>query len=115
MLRIVMQTGKKSKSKFMDFERLEEKIGVKFNNLDFLQQALTHRSYLNEHREYKLDHNERLEFLGDAVLELVVTDHLYRNFPTDAEGTLTSWRAALVGLKVLVPLVLVLVMNHLSE
>lgn len=77
-------------------EKLAEKIGVKFNNIDFLRQALTHRSYLNEHREYKLDHNERLEFLGDAVLELVVTEYLYNNF-SNPEGELTNWRAALVN------------------
>lgn len=77
-------------------EKLAEKIGVKFNNIELLQQALTHRSYLNEHRDYKLDHNERLEFLGDAVLELVVTEYLYENFP-NPEGELTNWRAALVN------------------
>jgi ribonuclease III len=77
-------------------EKLAEKIGVKFNNLDFLQQAVTHRSYLNEHKDYKLDHNERLEFLGDAVLELVVTEFLYNNYP-NPEGELTNWRAALVN------------------
>ncbi len=77
-------------------EKLAEKIGVKFNNLDLLQQAVTHRSYLNEHRDYKLDHNERLEFLGDAVLELVVTEYLYENYP-NPEGELTNWRAALVN------------------
>ena len=81
---------------FLMIEKLAEKIGVKFNNLDFLRQALTHRSYLNEHREYKLDHNERLEFLGDAVLELVVTEYLYNNF-SNPEGELTNWRAALVN------------------
>lgn len=75
---------------------LAKKIGVKFKNLDLLRQALTHRSYLNEHRDYKLDHNERLEFLGDAVLELVVTEYLYNNYP-NPEGELTSWRAALVN------------------
>ncbi len=77
-------------------EKLAEKIGVKFNNPDLLQQAVTHRSYLNEHRDYKLDHNERLEFLGDAVLELVVTEYLYENYP-NPEGELTNWRAALVN------------------
>jgi len=82
-------------SKFV-VEKLAEKIGVKFNNIELLQQALTHRSYLNEHRDYKLDHNERLEFLGDAVLELVVTEYLYENFP-NPEGELTNWRAALVN------------------
>jgi len=73
-----------------------KKLGVEFNNPELLQQALTHRSYLNEHRSYKLDHNERLEFLGDAVLELVVTEYLYNNFP-NPEGELTNWRAALVN------------------
>lgn len=75
---------------------LEEKIEVKFKNLDLLRMAVTHRSYLNENRNYKLDHNERLEFLGDAVLELVVTEYLYQNFP-EPEGVLTNWRAALVN------------------
>lgn len=77
-------------------EKLAEKIGVKFNNLDLLRQAVTHRSYLNEHKDYKLEHNERLEFLGDAVLELVVTEFLYNNYP-NPEGELTNWRAALVN------------------
>lgn len=77
-------------------EKLAKKIGVKFNNLELLQQAVTHRSYLNEHRNYKLDHNERLEFLGDAVLELVVTEYLYKNYK-NPEGELTNWRAALVN------------------
>lgn len=77
-------------------EKLSKKIKVEFNNIEFLKQALTHRSYLNEHRDYKLDHNERLEFLGDAVLELVVTEYLYENFP-NPEGELTNWRASLVN------------------
>jgi len=77
-------------------EKLEKIIEVKFDNINLLQQALTHRSYLNEHRDYKLDHNERLEFLGDAVLELVVTEYLYNNY-NNPEGELTSWRAALVN------------------
>ncbi len=77
-------------------EELAQQIGVKFNNLDFLQQAVTHRSYLNEHRNYKLGHNERMEFLGDAVLELVVTEYLYKNYP-NPEGEMTNWRAALVN------------------
>jgi ribonuclease III len=75
---------------------LEEKIKIKFKNTELLEQAVTHRSFLNENRGYKLDHNERLEFLGDAVLELVVTEHLYKNFP-NPEGDLTNWRAALVN------------------
>lgn len=77
-------------------EDLAKKIGIKFNDLKLLEQALTHRSYLNEHRDYKLEHNERLEFLGDAVLELVVTEYLYENYK-NPEGELTNWRAALVN------------------
>lgn len=77
-------------------QSLAKKIGVAFDNIELLQQAVTHRSYLNENRDYELDHNERLEFLGDAVLELIVTQHLYNNF-TNPEGELTSWRSALVN------------------
>ncbi|MFA4817212.1 MAG: ribonuclease III [Parcubacteria group bacterium] len=77
-------------------EKLAKKLDIKFKDINFLKQALTHRSYLNEHRDYKLDHNERLEFLGDAVLELVVTEYLYENYP-NPEGELTNWRAALVN------------------
>lgn len=78
-------------------EDLARKLGIEFKDIELLQTALTHRSYLNEHREYKLDHNERLEFLGDAVLELVVTEYLYKNFPKHPEGEMTNWRAALVN------------------
>lgn len=74
---------------------IEKKIGVTFKNKDLLQQAFVHRSYLNENKDFRLDHNERLEFLGDACLELIVTDYLYNNFP-NPEGELTNWRAALV-------------------
>jgi len=80
----------------MPIENFSKKIKIKFNNPDLLQEALTHRSYLNENRSYKLNHNERLEFLGDAVLELAVTNYLYKNYP-NPEGELTSWRAALVN------------------
>jgi ribonuclease-3 len=79
-----------------DFSKLEEKLGVKFKNIDFLRQAMVHRSYLNEHPDFGLGHNERLEFLGDAVLELVVTEYLYENYD-NPEGELTNWRAALVN------------------
>ena len=79
-----------------DISTLEEKIHTNFKNKDLLLQALTHRSYINENPKWHLDHNERLEFLGDAVLELVVTEHLYANFP-NPEGELTNWRAALVN------------------
>jgi len=77
------------------FSALEERLGVHFTDRDLLQQVFIHRSYLNEHKNFPLDHNERLEFLGDAVLELVVTDYLYRNFP-NPEGELTIWRSSLV-------------------
>lgn len=70
-------------------------LGFEFENIDLLITAFTHRSYVNEHRKSVSEHNERLEFLGDAVLELVVTDFLFRNY-SEAEGILTSWRAALV-------------------
>lgn len=76
---------------------LETKIGVQFADKTHLLSAVTHRSYLNEHREATQDHNERLEFLGDAVLELVVTDFLYRKYPEKPEGELTAVRAALVN------------------
>lgn len=82
---------------FMEIKDLAGKLEVGFNDPDLLQQAVTHRSYLNEHRGYRLEHNERLEFLGDAVLELVVTEHLYKNFPGHPEGEMTNWRAALVN------------------
>lgn len=73
----------------------KEQLGVSFNNLDLLVTAFTHRSYLNEHKKSVSEHNERLEFLGDAVLELVVTEYLYLNY-SDPEGVLTNWRSALV-------------------
>jgi len=77
------------------YKKLEEKIGIKFKSHDLLKVAFVHRSYLNEHKDTKLEHNERLEFLGDAVLELIVTEYLYLNFP-NPEGELTNWRSALV-------------------
>jgi ribonuclease-3 len=81
-----------------DLSVLENKLGIKFKNQNLLQQALVHRSFLNENPDFGLDHNERLEFLGDAVLELVVTQYLYVNYP-NPEGELTNWRAALVNAK----------------
>lgn len=94
-----------------DFAPLEKKLGIKFKNKDFLIQAFTHRSYLNENPRFYLSHNERLEFLGDAVLELAVTEHLYKDFPEKSEGELTSWRASLVNAKVLAQLALDLGFN----
>lgn len=79
-----------------DLTQLEQTLGVTFRNLDTLHQALVHRSYLNEHPDFPLGQNERLEFLGDAVLELIVTEHLYQNYE-NPEGELTNWRAALVN------------------
>lgn len=83
-----MQTGP-----YQDFAK--NTLGFEFKNIDLLVTAFTHRSYVNEHRKSVHEHNERLEFLGDAVLELVVTDFLFNNY-TEQEGILTSWRAALV-------------------
>lgn len=78
---------------YQDFAR--ETLGIEFDNIQTLITAFTHRSYVNEHRKSTSEHNERLEFLGDAVLELSVTDFLFNNFK-EPEGILTSWRAALV-------------------
>ncbi len=83
-----------------DFSPLEAKLGISFKDKGILTQAFVHRSYLNEHPSFPFSHNERLEFLGDAVLELVVTEHLYRGYP-NPEGELTNWRAALVNAKML--------------
>jgi len=84
-----------------DFSLFEKKLNLKFKNKDLLLQAFIHRSFLNENPDFKLSHNERLEFLGDAVLEQVVTEYLFKNYPQKLEGELTSWRAALVNAKIL--------------
>lgn len=76
-------------------EFAKEKLGVEYHDLELLITAFTHRSYVNEHKKTVKEHNERLEFLGDAVLELVVTEYLYGNFE-EPEGILTNWRSALV-------------------
>lgn len=81
----------------MDFSIFEASIGVTFNQKDLLKQAFIHRSYLNENRTLNLQHNERLEFLGDAVLELVITDYLFKKYPDKNEGDLTAYRSALVN------------------
>ncbi len=80
---------------------LEEKIKIKFNNSEFLKEALTHRSYLNEEPKWGLPSNERLEYLGDAVLELIVSEALFKKFPSFPEGQLTVLRAALVNSQML--------------
>jgi ribonuclease-3 len=80
-----------------DFSKFEEKIGIVFANKELLRQAFTHRSYINENHGVVSGHNERLEFLGDAVLELVTTEELFEKFPNKSEGELTSIRAAMVN------------------
>ena len=81
----------------MDLTEFEKKIGTNFNNKDILKQAFVHRSYINENRNSGLSHNERLEFLGDAVLELVITDFLYKKYEDKTEGELTAYRSSLVN------------------
>lgn len=82
-----------NKEEYQNFAR--ENLGFEFKNIDLLITALTHRSYVNEHKQSTKEHNERLEFLGDAVLELVTSDFLYRTFD-QPEGIMTAWRSALV-------------------
>ena len=79
----------------MDTSSLEKTINYEFRDKDVLLSVITHRSYLNEHRDERIEHNERLEFLGDAVLELITTEYLYKKY-SEPEGILTSWRSALV-------------------
>jgi len=83
-----------------NIEKLEERINITFKNKNTLKQAMVHRSYLNEHKDFELGHNERLEFLGDAVLELVITELLFDAYG-NPEGELTNWRAALVNARML--------------
>jgi ribonuclease-3 len=94
--------------KFSDFEK---KIKVVFKDKSLLQQAFTHRSYINENPGMSFSHNERLEFLGDAVLELIVTDFLYKKYPTYAEGELTALRSALVNAIIISEVALKIGMN----
>lgn len=81
----------------MNYSDLEEKINLKFKDKDLLLNAFVHRSYLNEHKDFKLDSNERLEFLGDACLELIVSEFLYRQYAKKREGILTNYRSSLVN------------------
>lgn len=85
----------------MEMNELEKRIGIIFKNKDLLTEALTHRSYLNEYPKWRLPHNERLEYLGDAVLELIVSENLFKMFPTEPEGRLTVLRASLVNYQIL--------------
>lgn len=79
-----------------NYKTLEKTLGTTFNNQDLLLTSLTHRSYLNEHKDENLVNNERLEFLGDAVLELIISVHLFETYPERPEGELTSFRSAVV-------------------
>jgi ribonuclease-3 len=83
-----------------EVKNLEKNLGVVFKNKRLLHNALVHRSYLNEHPRFEIGHNERMEFLGDAVLELAVTEHLFKEY-SNPEGELTNWRASLVNAKML--------------
>ena len=84
-----------------DLSKLEKKLNVRFNKTDLLRQALVHKSYINENPHFELDHNERLEFLGDAVLELAVTEYIFKHYPRTPEGEMTNWRASLVNASML--------------
>ncbi len=94
-----------------DFTDFETHIGISFADPKLLEVAFTHRSFVNEHRSGKREHNERLEFLGDAVLELVTTDFLFKKYPDKTEGDLTSYRAGLVNASTLATVALGLGMN----
>src|SRR3989344_5496789 len=96
----IEDTGLTLEEPMKQFNELEKNLGVSFKNTDYLKMAVVHRSYLNEHKSFALDHNERLEFLGDAVLELIVTEYLYEHF-SNPEGELTNWRSSLVNFKML--------------
>src|SRR5665811_769950 len=96
---------------YQDFSK--EKLGFEFQNIQLLVTALTHRSYVNEHKKSVNEHNERLEFLGDAVLELVVTDYLYHKYPEKPEGELTSFRSSLVNSNTLAEVAVKLEINEL--
>lgn len=85
----------------IDLSQFEKKVNVTFKDRNLLKQAFIHRSYINENPRTGLAHNERLEFLGDAVLELIVTDFLYKKYPHKQEGDLTSYRAALVNAQII--------------
>src|SRR5882724_7714609 len=81
----------------IDFDQFQKKAGLDFKDKELLKQAFIHRSYINENKQSGLSHNERLEFLGDAVLELIITDFLYKKYTEKTEGDLTAYRSALVN------------------
>jgi ribonuclease-3 len=94
-----------------DFKKLEKQLGIKLKDKKLLTQAFCHRSYLNENPNCGLENNERLEFLGDAVIELIVTEYLFEKYPTESEGEMTNWRASLVNAKKLSEIALKLGFN----
>jgi ribonuclease-3 len=96
----------------IDFSQFERKTNIVFNDKKLLEQAFIHRSYINENTGSKLSHNERLEFLGDAVLELIVTDYLYSKYPDRDEGDLTAYRSSLVNAVIIGEVALALGMNE---
>ena len=108
---MILKLKRKKLIKNNDLPIFEKKIGIQFKNKDLLTQVFVHRSYLNENPGFKLDHNERMEFLGDAVLELIVTDELYNKLP-NPEGELTNIRSALVKGKTLSDIASELGLNH---
>src|SRR3954462_15240485 len=91
-----MQKSKRKINNDADFIAFQDRLGVSFENINLLKQAFTHSSYVNEHRRKPFEDNERLEFLGDAVLELTVSQFLFKKYPTMTEGELTKLRAAIV-------------------
>ncbi len=95
-----------------DFTPFEESIDIFFKDKNLIQQAFIHRSYINENPKSQLEHNERLEFLGDAVIELIVTDSLYKSYPDNNEGDLTAYRSALVNAVVMGEVATALNMNN---
>lgn len=95
----------------IDFSGFEKKTNIFFKDKKVLEQAFIHRSYINENGGSKISHNERLEYLGDAVLELVVTDYLYHKYPDRDEGELTAYRSALVNAIIIGEVALSLGMN----
>jgi ribonuclease-3 len=96
----------------MNINECEKILGATFKNKELLRTAFTHRSYLNENRKLRMEHNERLEFLGDAVLELIVTEFLFAKYPGKPEGELTAFRSALVNANILSGLAEKLGMNN---
>jgi ribonuclease-3 len=96
----------------IDFSLFEKKTNIYFKDKKLLEQAFIHRSYINENSGTKLSHNERLEFLGDAVLELIITDYLYNKYPEKDEGELTAYRSSLVNAIIVGDIALHLGMNE---